>query len=238
MVEIGERPILWHIMKIYAQFGVRRFILALGHLGERVIEYFEDYNAKHTDSTLRFGPDGVSPPRYHSVVPETDISDWEITFAHTGIPTMTGGRLARVRQYIDQETFFCTYGDGVSDVDIRSVYAQHRRREAVGTLVGVHPPATFGIIEADAKGTIQSFLEKPVLPGFVNGGFFCFTQEIFDFIEGDSTVLESDSLSRVAHQGKLDMFPHEGFWHAMDHYKDYITLNQMWSKGRAPWKVW
>jgi glucose-1-phosphate cytidylyltransferase len=238
MVEIGDRPILWHIMKIYAQHGIKRFILALGHQGDKIVEYFETYTKRYIDSSLLFNSDGPRLQHHRGIAPELDISDWEITFAHTGIPTNTGGRLARIQQYIDQDDFFCTYGDGVSDVDVTSVLARHQTSSNFGTVVAVHLPTAFGVIDADESGQIRSFREKPVLPGFINGGFFCFKRDIFDFIEGDSTVLESDSFRRVAQIGRLGMFAHEGFWHAMDHYKDYVALNDLWNRGQAPWKIW
>jgi glucose-1-phosphate cytidylyltransferase len=238
MVEIGDRPILWHIMKIYAHYGIKRFILALGHQGDKIVEYFETYTKRYIDSSLRFSADGTRLQHHRGVAPELDISDWEITFAHTGLPTNTGGRLARIRPYVDQDDFFCTYGDGVSDVDIASVFARHRATSNIGTVVAVHLPTTFGVIDADESGQIRSFREKPVLPGFINGGFFCFKREIFDYIDGDSTILESDSFRRVAQTGRLGMFAHEGFWHAMDHYKDYVALNDLWHRNQAPWKIW
>lgn len=238
MVEIGERPILWHIMKSYSHFGVRRFILALGHQGEKIVDYFERYHARYHDFTMHFDSNGAR--RFHRTLDadDTDVSDWEITFAHTGIDTLTGGRLSRVKRYIDQDHLFCTYGDGLSDVDIAKVFDYHLKSGNIGTLVGVHLPTTFGIVEADDTGHIQSFREKPVLPGFINGGFFCFTREIFDYLEGDTSVLEADPLRQISQLGRLGMVPHSGFWHAMDHFKDYQTLNELWKQKAAPWKSW
>lgn len=238
MIEIGDRPILWHIMKTYANFGVKRFILALGYQGDKIVDYFETYARRHIDSSLRFDSATARLEQHRGVAPELDISDWEITFAHTGLPTMTGGRIGRIHQYIDQDDFFCTYGDGVSDVNIASVFAQHKSSTNIGTVVAVHLPTTFGVIDADESGQIRSFREKPVLQGFVNGGFFCFKRELFEHIEGDTTVLESDTFHRLAQLDRLGMFAHEGFWHAMDHYKDYVTLNDLWNRGQAPWKTW
>lgn len=238
MVEIGGKPILWHIMKGYSARGVRRFVLALGYRGESIVEYFENYHARHHDFTLR-----VSAPtfrEYHRAndADDADVESWEVTFAYTGRDTLTGGRLLRLRPYIDQAHFFCTYGDGLSDVDVRQVLDAHRNSGCTGTLVGVHLPTAFGIVEADAAGLIRSYREKPVLPGHINGGFFCFTPEVFDVIAGDDTALEDAPFRTLAEQGRLGMYRHEGFWHAMDHYKDYVTLNQMWNEGTAPWKLW
>lgn len=237
MVDIGDRPILWHVMKIYAHFGFRRFILALGHQGDRIVDYFEHYFTRHHDCTLRFDA-GRSVIRACGCDRESDVGDWEITLAHTGLNTMTGGRIRRVREYIDKPHFFCTYGDGVSDVDVRQVFVQHLAESNIATLVGVHCPTTFGVIEPDDAGKILQFREKPILPGFINGGFFCFSQDLFGYLEEDATVLESDSLQRIAKQGALGMFRHSGFWHAMDHYKDYVALNDLWARGTAPWKIW
>ncbi|MGC4091527.1 MAG: sugar phosphate nucleotidyltransferase [Polyangiaceae bacterium] len=238
MVEVGEKPILWHVMKIYSQFGLRRFILALGHQGEKIVEYFENYRSHNHDFTLRLN-DPADRTFHRSELPtDTDVEDWEITFAHTGTETMTGGRLSRVRRYIDQDHFFATYGDGVANVDIPHVFSHHREAGNIATLVGVHLPTTFGIVESNDQGQIHSFREKPALPGYVNGGFFCFTREIFDYIQGDSTVLEDEPLRSLASRGRLGMVPHPGFWHAMDHFKDYTALNEMWKRKAAPWKTW
>jgi glucose-1-phosphate cytidylyltransferase len=237
MVEVGGRPILWHIMKIYSHYGVRRFILCLGHQGEKIVQYFENYQAYNHDFTMQVGS-----PTERAAHPDarggSDVDDWEITFAHTGVDTMTGGRIKRIERYIDQGHFLCTYGDGVSDVDIPAVYRNHLAAGNVATMVGVHLPTTFGIVEAGPDGRITSFREKPALPGFVNGGFFCFTREIFERIEDDSTVLEDRPFKSLVESGRIGMVPHAGFWHAMDHYKDYTTLNELWSTGRALWKVW
>lgn len=238
MVEVGGRPILWHIMKIYSHFGIRRFILALGYQGEKIVEYFQNYHAYNHDFTMQLGA-----PQSRRVLPsrgacDSDVDEWEITFAHTGEDTMTGGRLGRIAPYIDQDHFFCTYGDGVSDVDIQAVFREHLRMGNTATLVGVHLPTTFGIVEANAAGKIESFREKPVLPGFVNGGFFCFTPELFSTIDGDATVLEDQPFRSLVASQRIGMVPHTGFWHAMDHFKDYESLNEMWKSGKAPWKVW
>jgi glucose-1-phosphate cytidylyltransferase len=239
MVDVGGRPILWHIMKIYSHYGFRRFILCLGHQGEKIVEFFENYKAYNHDFTMQVN----DPSARHSYADQlkssdSDVDDWEITFAHTGVDTMTGGRLRRISRYIDQDHFFATYGDGVSDVDIPSVFQHHVQAKNVATMVGVHLPTTFGIVEVDATGKIETFREKPVLPGYINGGFFCFTPEIFDQIEGDSTVLENQPFRALVDKRKIGMVPHAGFWHAMDHYKDYTTLNDLWKQGTAPWKVW
>lgn len=237
MVEVGGRPILWHIMKIYSHYGVRRFVLCLGHQGDKIVQFFENYQAYNHDFTMQVGA-----PAAREAHPDTaggsDVDDWEITFAHTGADTMTGGRIKRVQRYIDQDHFLCTYGDGVSDVDIPMVFEKHVAAGNVATMVGVHLPTTFGIVESTEDGRITSFREKPVLPGFINGGFFCFTREIFERIDDDATVLENRPFKSLVESGRIGMVPHTGFWHAMDHYKDYTTLNDLWKQGDAPWKVW
>jgi len=239
MVEVGGKPILWHIMKIYSSFGIRKFVLALGHQGEKIVEYFENYHAYNCDFTMQVGQ--PLSRVYHAPLQgevETDVDDWEITFAYTGVDTLTGGRVKRCQRYIKEDQFFCTYGDGVSNVDINHVFLEHLRMGNAATMVGVHLPTTFGLVEANEQGRIERFREKPVLPGYINGGFFCFTPEIFEHIEGDATILEDAPFHRLVNLGKIGMVAHTGFWHAMDHYKDYTTLNDMWKRKAAPWKVW
>jgi glucose-1-phosphate cytidylyltransferase len=234
MVDVGGKPILWHIMKTYSAFGVRRFVLALGHQGEKIIDYFSQYQRHSCDHTLYLN--GASDTKFYNT--STDVEDWEITMVHTGADTMTGGRIKRVLPYIDQELFFATYGDGVSDVDINQLYEFHKNNQVLATLTGVHLPTTFGIVDANEEGRIMSFREKPTLDGYINGGFFVFNKEIESFIEGDSTILEEKPFRSLIRQQQLAMFRHNGFWQCMDHYKDYTTLNKMWSSKNAPWHIW
>lgn len=240
MVEIGGRPILWHIMKIYSHYGIRRFVLCLGHQGEKIVDFFENYHAYNCDFSMQVGAPAARASHADPVRrADGDVDDWDITFAHTGADTMTGGRIKRIERYIDQDHFFCTYGDGVSDVDIPGVFAHHMAAGNTATLVGVHLPTTFGIVESEeSTGRITSFREKPVLPGYINGGFFCFSRGIFEQIEDDATVLENRPFRSLVETGRIGMVRHSGFWHAMDHYKDYTTLNDLWRQGQAPWKVW
>lgn len=235
MVEVGGNPILWHVMKYYHSFGVRRFVLALGHQGDKIVDYFASYRARHCDFTMNTR-DGAAR-LYHGTNGDS-VEDWEITFAHTGEDTMTGGRIRRVAQHIQGNTFFATYGDGLSTVDLRQLLQLHRANGRVATLTGVHQPTTFGIVEADERGVIQSFREKPTLGGYINGGFFVFERAIFDQIGGDETILEDEPFRTLIAAGQLSMHRHDGFWHCMDNYKDHVTLNRMWSSGKAPWKVW
>jgi glucose-1-phosphate cytidylyltransferase len=239
LIDIGGRPILWHIMKTYSFYGVRKFVLCLGYRGDAIIEYFENYHARTNDFTMvikdrvKFFYD--NDRRSYG---DADVDDWEITFAITGIDTMTGGRIKRIQKYIDQDLFFCTYGDGVADVNIRELFAFHQEKNTVATLTGVHLPTTFGIVEAGEEGIISSFREKPVMPGLINGGYFVFKRAIFDYIDGDQTVLEEQPFRRLVRDGQIGMYRYDGFWHCMDTYKDYAKLNAMWRDGKAPWKIW
>lgn len=237
LIDIGGRPILWHIMKIYSFYGIRKFILCLGYKGEAIIDYFENYHARTHDFTMKVSRrdkklfDG-------NETDDRDVDDWEITFALTGLNTMTGGRVKRIQRYIDEDLFFCTYGDGVSDVDLNGLFKYHWEKGKAATLTGVHLPTTFGIVEAGDDGLITSFREKPVMGGLINGGFFVFDSSVFDNIESDDTVLEEMPFKRLVRSGNLCMYRHEGFWHCMDTYKDYMSLNKMWVENKAPWKIW
>ncbi len=235
MIEIGDRPILWHIMKHYSSFGVRRFVLALGHQGDRIVDYFANYRLRHHDFTMSTRD---SAARLFHDEGDSPVEDWEVTMVHTGDETMTGGRIKRLAKHLTGDTFLATYGDGVSTVDLAKLVAFHRSHGRVATLTGVHQPTTFGIVDADADGKVAAFREKPTLTGYINGGFFVFDRKIIDSIEGDATVLEEAPFRSLIAQDQLRMFRHDGFWHCMDHYKDYATLNGMWARGHAPWKSW
>lgn len=235
MVEVGNRPILWHIMKYYHCFGVRRFVLALGHQGDKIVDYFTNYRLRHHDFTMNTRD---SSARLFHDGEDSGIEDWDVSMVHTGEETMTGGRIKRVARHIQGDTFFATYGDGLSTVDLRQLFEFHRAHGRTATLTGVHQPTTFGIVETGENGVVKSFREKPTLSGYINGGFFVFNRRIIDEIAGDETVLEEEPLRALIHKGELAMFSHDGFWHCMDHYKDYTTLNKLWAKGTAPWKIW
>lgn len=237
MIDIGGRPILWHIMKIYSFYGIRNFILCLGYKGEAIIDYFENYHARTHDFTMKV-KDGNRKLFHMDGAEDRDVDEWEITFALTGERTMTGGRIKRIEKYIDEDLFFCTYGDGVSDIDINALFKYHWEKGKVATLTGVHLPTTFGIVESGDDGIVNSFREKPVLGGVINGGFFVFNKEIFDSIDDDQTVLEDKPFKRLVRSNEIAMFSHEGFWHCMDTYKDYAALNRLWAEGKAPWKIW
>lgn len=237
MVDIGGKPILWHIMKIYSYYGVRKFILALGYKGEKIIEFFENYHSRTHNFTMKIN-NPLGKIYYKTEEDDSDVDDWEITFVHTGIKTMTGGRIKRVADYIGSDDFFCTYGDGVSNINIEELYKFHKEHNKIATLTGVHLPTTFGVVEFDEDNNVTSFREKPTMEGMINGGFFVFKKEIISYIDDDSTVLEDKPLKTLVKQNQLKIYKHTRFWHCMDHFKDYQELNKMYEENNAPWKLW
>jgi glucose-1-phosphate cytidylyltransferase len=232
MVEIGGHPILWHIMQIYANQGFNEFVVALGYKGEVVKQYFMNFFAANSDLTVDLGTGDVSYDTRRSM-------NWRIHLLDTGKDTMTGGRLARLEDLLrPQGTFMLTYGDGVCDVDIRALYEFHRRHGRLATVTAVRPPARFGSMRFDGDRVV-SFEEKPQTgEGWINGGFFVFEPAVFDYLDGDETVLEQHPLERLARDGELVAFKHEGFWQCMDTIRDKLRLQQMWESGHAPWKIW
>lgn len=234
MVEIGGRPILWHIMKSYAAHGFTDFVLCLGYKGERIKEYFLHYEAMHSDFTVELGrADG---PRLHAAHGE---GGWRVTLADTGLHTMTGARIKRAARYITGDRFMLTYGDGVSDVDIRGLVEYHARAGTIGAVTGVRPSSRFGELLTDG-GRVVQFSEKPQThEGLVNGGFFVFRREFLDYLDDDpGCVLEKDPLERLAADGQLAVYTHRGFWQCMDTYRDHQLLTHLWDSGEAPWKQW
>ncbi len=236
MLPIGGKPIVWHIMKSYAQHGVREFVLCLGYKGWVIKEFFLNYRAMTTDLTLQLGRhDGIE---FHS---RHDEEDWKVTLAETGEDTMTGGRVAAVRRYVEgDDLFLLTYGDGVSDLDIAATIAFHRRHGKTATVTAVRPPGRFGEMRID-DGAVTEFNEKPnATEGFINGGFFVVdAKRIWPYLGTDpKEILEREPLRRLAREGQLAAFPHTGFWQPMDTAREYAMLNEMWAAGRAPWKTW
>jgi glucose-1-phosphate cytidylyltransferase len=235
LVDIGGRPILWHIMKTYSEFGFRRFVLALGYKSDLIKQYFLDYRHLTSNFTLNLGRDGETI--YHGGDP---IEDWEITFVETGLKSATAQRIARVADYLDQPEFALTYGDGIGNVDIAGLVEHHRREGKLATLTGVHPSSRFG--EMHVQGTtVTEFNEKPTLAeGWVNGGFFLFNKEIIDGYIKDAgdVMLETTPLQRLARDGQLSVFEHNGFWMGMDTFRDWTELNELWDAGDAAWKIW
>jgi glucose-1-phosphate cytidylyltransferase len=233
LVEVGGRPILWHIMKIYAHHGLRDFVLCLGYRGHMIKEYFLNYEAMNNDFTICLGRQHrVS---YHGAHAE---QDFVVTLAETGAETMTGGRVKRVQRYVEDDTFLVTYGDGVADIDIRSVLDFHRAHGRLATITTVHPFSRFGVLDIDRDGRVREFIEKPQLQGWASAGFFVFERKVFDYLGGDDCVLEREPLERLAAEGQLMAYRHGGFFYAMDTYREYEYLNDLWAKGEAPWKVW
>jgi len=234
LVTIGERPILWHIMKLYGHHGARRFVVCLGYKSWLIKEYFLRYREQSADLTVHLGEH--RPPVIHD---HTSEEDWEVTLAETGLTTGTGARLHRVRDYVDTDTFMFTYGDGIGQVDIEALLAFHRSHDRIGTVTGVHPTSRYGEMAVE-DGKVTEFNEKPTTPeGFVSGGFFVFQREFFDYLTDDPGLLfELAPLRNLARDGQLAVFPHEGFWMGMDTYREFSELNQRWESGDAPWKVW
>jgi glucose-1-phosphate cytidylyltransferase len=233
MVPIGNRPILWHIMKIYAHHGHKDFILCLGYKGEVIKDYFRNYQWNTSDVTLRLGR--VSEIVYHT---QHDEEDWSVTLLDTGQETQTGGRLLRAMPHIDADTFLFTYGDGLINSDINQSIAFHRQHGAIATVTAVKPSGRFGELAIDGQ-TITAFREKPEQESaFISGGFFVLNQGIARYLSGDGCVLERGPLEQLTREAQLKAFCHSGFWQCMDNYREQEMLNKMWQAGRAPWKVW
>ncbi len=233
MVPVGGRPILWHIMKYYAHFGHKEFILCLGYKGESIKDYFRNYHWNTSDVTLTLGRNPKI--RYHTT---HDEEDWTVTLLDTGQDTMTGGRLQRALVHIPDDTFLLTYGDGLINSDINASIAFHKRHGAIGTITAVRQGGRFGELGMDGE-TIQSFHEKPEKEaGFISGGFFVLNKSIGDYLSGDKCVLEREPLSNLAAAGQLKAWKHEGFWQCMDNLREMELLNRLWTSGQPPWKVW
>ena len=209
MVPIGGTPILLHIMNIYSHFGVNDFVLCLGYKGEMIKQFFTE-----------------------------NKNDWNVTLADTGENTLTGGRIKRIQKYVPDDDFFLTYGDGVSNLDINALLALHKKENTIGTLTGVLVPSRWGVVKTD-NNLVSEFVEKPKLDEYISGGFFVFKKDIFDYLtEDEKCVLETEPLSTLARNRQLAIYRHNGFWYAMDTYRDMIELSKMWDAGKAPWKVW
>jgi glucose-1-phosphate cytidylyltransferase len=233
MVEIGGRPILWHIMKSYAHSGFREFVLCLGYRGNTIKEYFLNYEAMNNDFTICLGRQ--SQIQYNDVHEE---QGFQVTLADTGLTTMTGGRLQRVQKYLGEDTFMMTYGDGLSDISIPQLLEFHRSHGKLATVTAVAPASRFGILEMNPEGRVKKFLEKPRTESPVSAGFFVFQRGIFDYLGGDDCVLEREPMERLAADGQLMAYTHHGFFYAMDTYREYQLLNELWASRQAPWKVW
>jgi glucose-1-phosphate cytidylyltransferase len=230
MVEIGGQPILWHIMKHYAHYGFREFVVALGYKGDAIKRYFLDYSRLNSSLSVHLASGDVM---------RRDVcrDDWEVDLVDTGIHTLTGGRLKRLAPLIGRETFMMTYGDGVCDVNLHKLLAFHHRQGKLATLTAVRPPARFGAMVFDGD-RVAEFAEKPQTgEGWINGGFFVLEPEAIDYVAGDDTAWEAEPLTRLAAEGQLAGYRHEGFWQCMDTLRDKRLLDRLWEKGRAPWRV-
>jgi len=233
LIPVGGRPVLWHIMKTYAHYGFREFVLCLGYRGEMIKEYFLNYEAMSNDFTIRLGRRcSISYNDAHGE------QDFRVTLADTGLETMTGGRIKKVQKCIDGDTFMLTYGDGVADINLEALAEFHRQHGRLATLTVVHPLSRFGVVTLDAASTVLHFAEKPQVDEWVNAGFFVFNRRVFDYLGGDDCILEREPLERLAREGELMAYRHKGFFYAMDTYRDYRFLNELWDSGQTPWKVW
>ena len=233
LVEIGGKPILWHIMKIYAAHGLTDFVVCCGYKGHLIKRYFNDLFIQNSDLTIDLKTNQIEVHR-------TAAEPWRVTLVDTGETTMTAGRVSRIRQYVGREPFCLTYGDGVSNVDITSLIAFHREHGKLASVTAVQPPGRFGVFTLEEDDpTVSSFTEKPRGDGaWINGGFFVLEPKIFDYIGGDDEMWEQEPMRRLAEAGELKAFRHTGFWHAMDTLRDKQVLQKMWEAGDAPWDIW
>jgi len=231
MVEIGEKPILWHIMKIYSTYGIHDFIICLGYKGYMIKEYFANYLLHMSDVTIDIVNDKIE-------VHQHKAEPWKITLVETGEKTMTGGRLKRVASHLDDDDFCFTYGDGVSDVNIQKLIDFHKKQKTLATVTAVLPPGRFGVLEIN-NHKVTDFKEKPVGDGgWINGGFFVLSRKVIDYISDDTTIWEKAPMEKLAHEGNLSAYHHDGFWQPMDTLRDKRQLEEMWINNKAPWKKW
>ena len=231
MVEIGGKPVLWHVMKTYSAYGINDFVICCGYKGYLVKEYFANYALHMSDVTFDMRKNAMA-------VHQNSAEPWSVTLVDTGEETATGGRLKRVRAYLGDDDFCFTYGDGVSDVNVSSLVAFHRKQGTLATVTATQPPGRFGVLTM-TRDKITAFKEKPEGEGgWVNGGYFVLSPRALDYIDGDRTSWEREPMERLAADGNLSAFVHKGFWHPLDTLRDKFLLNELWSSGRAPWKVW
>jgi glucose-1-phosphate cytidylyltransferase len=231
MIEIGAKPILWHIMKIYAAHGITEFVVCLGYKGYVIKEYFANYYLHACDVTFDLAENAVE-------VHQNTAEPWKVTLVETGADTMTGGRLQRVLPYLGDEPFCFTYGDGVADVDIGALLEHHRREGTIATVTAVQPPGRFGALHVEGE-RVRGFVEKPEGDGgWINGGFFVLTPDVARYLGDDTTVWEREPLERLAADNQLSVYHHHGFWQPMDTQRERRQLEEMWNAGRAPWKTW
>lgn len=232
MVEVGGKPVLWHIMKTYAHYGVDEFIICAGYKASYIKNYFYNYPSENLDFTVKLG--NHDEIQFHG---SHDEFDWKVTVVDTGPKTMTAGRIKRVREFVGDEPFLCTYGDGIANVNIGELHSQYRNGTASAIMTVTKPTSRFGVVDLDGTKVI-GFREKPRVNDWVSIGYFIFNEEIFDYIAGDETVLEEEPLLGLVSDGKMSAFHHEGFWQPMDTQREAQQLNSIWDSGDVPWKVW
>jgi glucose-1-phosphate cytidylyltransferase len=232
MVEIGGRPILWHIMKTLSTQDINDFVVCLGYKGDQIKDYFLNYDERINDVTVKLGSREIAS--HHGLAGN---ENWNVTLANTGMTTMTGGRIHKIRKHLFDETFLCTYGDGLANINIEELVSFHQRHGKIATVTAVNPVTRFGTLEINEEGEVTTFAEKPRDSQWVNGGFFIFEPEIFRYLN-DESVLEKEPLEELAKEGQLVAYKHEGFWCPMDTYRETQDLNNLWDDGNAPWKMW
>ena len=234
MIRVGDQPILWHIMKLYSHYGFRRFVVCLGYKSDVIKQFFLRYREQLADLRIDLSGDHET-----EILTGPAREDWEVVCAETGLHTGTGGRLRRVQDYIDTDTFMFTYGDGIGSVDIQGLLDHHRAQGRAATVTGVRPTSRYGEMEIDGDAVVE-FNEKPTTSeGFVSGGFFVFERRVFDYLGPEAgLLLEQEPLGKLARDGELSVFEHDDFWLGMDTLRDVTALNELWSAGRAPWKIW
>lgn len=232
MVEVGGRPVLWHIMKILSHQGISEFIICTGYKSEFIKNYFYNYGSMNLDFTVTLG-DNTSI-EYHG---SHDEFNWKVSVVDTGASTMTGGRIKRIQDYVGDEKFLCTYGDGIADVDIKSLIQQHEKSGLTATMTTTRPIGRFGVVETDPGGKVINFKEKPRSENWVNIGYFIFEPNFFDYL-GQNSVLEEEPLRKLVSENQIGAFKHEGFWQPMDTLRESQLLNELWDSGNAPWRVW
>ena len=232
MIEIGGMPILWHIMKIYSHFGFNEFVICLGHKGYVITEYFAHYHLHTSDLTVNLKNNDIE-------IHHSSSEPWKVTLVNTGENTMTGGRIKRIQPYVGNEPFMLTYGDGLADIDLKTLLKFHRSHGKSVTLTAVKPAGRFGLLDMEGPDRVHTFTEKPAGDGgYTNGGFFVCEPKVFDYLAGDDTIWERDPLERLAKEGELMAYKHNSFWAALDTLRDKNHLESLWNSGKAPWRVW
>lgn len=234
LVEVGGKPILWHIMKMYSAHGFDDFVLCLGYLGDKIKEYFLKYNSRrNADFSLHVGQ--RAEPTIDCLADSRE--KWNIIFAETGLETNTGGRIKKIQEYVNDDVFFATYGDGLADLDLVQLLDFHRSHGKIGTVTVVNPNSNFGILHLDEEALVTDFEEKPPLNAWINGGFFVFNRQVFNFLD-ENSILEREPLQHLAAERQLMAYKHTSFWACMDTYKDNVELNRLWETGQAKWRIW